>query len=265
MKKLTMMAMVLAASVCAVSAQEVAMEEGKESPLSFEVTADLNSAYVWRGLVLNRHPVLQPGATATFDLKDAGAISANVWSDFNLAQHSKHAANQHRAFGGLDELDFTASYAIDLGDFSLGAGHIWYTFPRSNGQDYGNSTEEVFLTLAYNNDIVTPFIAVNYDYNCVEGYYVKAGLAKGFDITDRLATGCELSLGWGDDDYGDNYFASGSGLLDFNASVYLSYAVTESVSVGAKVAWMSLIDNDARDNAWQDDILWGGLSVTAGF
>ena len=264
MKRLTMMAMMVMASVCAVSAQD-GVKEVESSPLSFAATADLYSAYVWRGLVVNKHAVLQPGATATFDLGDAGAISANVWSDFNLAQNSRHAANRHRAFGGLDELDFTASYAIDLGDFSLGAGHIWYTFPRANGSDYGHSTEEVFLTLAYNNDIVTPFVSVNYDYNLVNGFYANIGLAKQLEIADRLTAGCEVSLGAGDEDYNDAYFGAGDGLLDFNASVYLAYAVNETITVGAKVAWMSLIDNDTRDNVSQSDILWGGLSLSAGF
>lgn len=263
MKRLMIVAMMAMASACAVSAQEV--KEVETSPLSFEATADIYSAYVWRGLVLNKHVVLQPGATATFDLKEAGSLSASVWSDFNLAQNSKHAANTHRAFGGLDELDFTASYAIDIGDFSLGAGHIWYTFPKANGSDYGNSTEEVFLTLAYNNDVVTPFISVNYDYNLVEGYYANIGLSKQIDINDRLSAGCEISLGAGDDDYNEAYFGTSDGLLDFNASVFLAYSVNENITVGAKLAWMSLVDDDARDNVAQSDILWGGLSLSAGF
>ena len=274
MKKLMMMAMVLAASVGAVSAQEAAKEEAaknvkevESAPFSFEATADIYSAYVWRGLVLNKHAVLQPGATAMFDLGDAGAISAGVWSDFNLTQNSRHAANRHKAFGGLDELDFNAAYAIDLGDFSLSAGHIWYTFPQANGSDYGHSTEEVFLSLAYNNDIVTPFVSVNYDYNMVEGCYAKIGLGRQFELADRLTAGCEISLGMGDDEYNEAYFGPGTsdGLLDLNVSATLAYAVTENVSVGATLAWMSLADDDARDSVSQSDIIWGGLNLKAGF
>ena len=264
MKKLMMMATLMIASVCAVSAQEE-VKEVETSPLSFDVTADLYSAYVWRGIVVNKHAVLQPGASATADLKEAGSISASVWSDFNLAQNSRHGANQRSAFGGLDELDFTASYAIDLGDFALSAGHIWYTFPQANGSDYGSSTEEIFLTLAYKNDVVTPFIALNYDYNLVEGYYANAGLAKQIEIDERLSAGCEVSLGAGDADYNKAYFGASDGLLDFNASVFLAYAVNENITVGAKLVWMSLVDEDMRDNADQSDILWGGISLSASF
>ena len=264
MKRLMMLAMVVMASACAVLAQED-VKEKETSLLSFEATADIYSAYVWRGLVMNKHIVLQPGAIATLDLGEAGAISADVWSNFNLAQHSKHEANTHSAFGGLDELDFTISYAVDLDDFSLGAGHIWYTFPRANGPDYGHRTEEVFVSLAYNNDIVTPFIALNYDYNLAEGYYANIGLSKQIEIIEQLSAGCEISLGAGDADYNKTYFGISDGLLDFNASVFLAYAITEHITVGAKLAWMSLVDDDARGNVSQSDIFWGGINLSTTF
>jgi len=33
------------------------------------------------------------------------------------------------------------------------------------------------------------------------------------------------------------------------------------------VAWMSLIDSDARDNEvyWDEDLLWGGINLAASF
>ena len=274
MKKLMMMAMVLAASVGAVSAQEAAKEEAaknvkevESSMFSFEATADFYSAYIWRGLIVNKHAVMQPGAAATLDLGDAGAFKLDVWSDFNLAQNSKHAANTHSSFAGLDQINYTGSYAIDISDFTLGAGHIWYTFPKSNGSDYGHSTEEVFLSLAYNNDIVTPFASLYYDYNMVEGCYAKLGLNKQFELADRLTAGCEIALGMGDDDYNGAYFGADTsdGLLDLNVALSLAYSVTENVSVGATLAWMSLVDDDARDNVSQSDIIWGGLNLKAGF
>ena len=55
--------------------------------------------------------------------------------------------------------------------------------------------------------------------------------------------------------------------MDVNAAVYASYAVTESMSVGARLAWVSLLDSDARDAEpyWDEDLLWGGINVAVTF
>jgi hypothetical protein len=51
--------------------------------------------------------------------------------------------------------------------------------------------------------------------------------------------------------------------MDFNFSVYAIYALTDTLSVSAKLAWMSLLDGDARDaEPYRDeDLLWGGVSL----
>lgn len=274
MKRLLMMALTLVAGVTGVLAQEAApaasapaavvpAEESPDTGFSLSATMDVYSAYVWRGCVVNDRPVWQPGGTATYDTGDYGSFSANVWANFDITDR-----NNHRAGGGLNEVDYTVSYAIDVGPFSLSAGHIWYTFPKVNGKDYYGSTREVYATVAYNNDIVTPFLKAYYDYEAAEGFYGNAGLTKSIEINDQFSVGAEVSLGAGDSDYMDCYFASDdTGLADFNAAVFCSYALTDNVSVGARLAWMSLIDSDARDNEvyWDEDLLWGGVNLAASF
>lgn len=153
----------------------------------------------------------------------------------------------HTTGAGLNEIDYTASYAVDVRPVSLGAGHIWYTFPKAGGSDYAGNTREVYVTAAYNNDVVTPFVKVYYDYEAAEGFYGNAGLTKSIDVTDQFSVGAEISVGAGDDDYMDCYFsqyddngnavnAVDSGLVDFNAAVFCSYALTDNVSVLMDVA-----------------------------
>jgi outer membrane scaffolding protein for murein synthesis (MipA/OmpV family) len=79
--------------------------------------------------------------------------------------------------------------------------------------------------------------------------------------------GAEVSLGAGDDNYMAYVGTDEAGLMDFNASLFATYALTDNLSVGAKLAWMSLIDRDARDTEtyWDEDILWGGVNVSASF
>ena len=258
----------MAAVAGSVLAQEAAVpavvEEGApDTGFSFDATLDLYSAYVWRGVVVNDEPVWQPGATVSYETGDYGTFSANVWASFNMTDR-----NQHSHFGGIEEIDYTLSYAIDVGPVSLSAGHIWYTFPSISDSAYLHSTREVYATAAYNNDIVTPFVKAYYDYEAAEGFYGNAGLTKSVEINDQFSVGAELSVGAGDSDYMACYFGKDdAALADFNAAVFCSYALTDNLSVGARIAWMSLIDSDVRDNEvyWDEDLLWGGVNLAASF
>ncbi len=159
---------------------------------------------------------------------------------------------------------------------SLSAGNIWYTFPQANGPDYYPSTREVFLTAQYNNDIVNPFVKTYYDYKEVKGLYSNFGLNKTMDITDRLSAGSEVSLGAGNASYTAAYFGNDreNSLLDFNAALFASYALTDNVSIGARIAWMQLVDQSVKHNVedynnalyYQDsNMLWGGINLAVSF
>jgi hypothetical protein len=260
MKRLVMTTLMLLAFVTAGFAQEAA--EG--SPLSFEATLDLYSHYAWRGIEINDEPVAQPGASASYSLGDAGSISAGVWANYDFTNFSK---NDGRA-DGISEIDYTLSYAIDISDFSLELGHIWYTFPVKGGPD-GSSTREVYGAVAYNNDIVTPSLTVYYDYAAVEGFYGSFALAKDFEINEQVTAGVFASLGAGDDNYNKGYgLTSDNAIIDANLGASVSYAINDIFSVGATVVWTSVVDDGIRSNvdAAQDkDILWGGINLAAAF
>ena len=272
MKNLMVLAAVLAASACAVRAQE---EAG--SPLSFDATADVYSAYVWRGMVLDKHAVLQPSAKANLNLGDAGTISAKVWMNWDISQKSGHAPQPTRTGGGINELDFWLSYSIDVGPVSLDAGHIWYTFPGNSWPNHSYSTEEVYLRAAYNNDVITPYIGVWYDYNFADGFYGKAGLSKEVKVNDRLAVGGDLSLGAGASHFVAAYTGNAvhdGALADANAKLYTSFKLNDTFAIGATLAYTYIVDSDLRDlfNAAGSDnfighggILWGGINLSASF
>jgi len=265
MKKLLTMAVAMVAAVTTVLAQETAKaapvavaEESSETGFSFDATLDIFSAYIWRGCVLNDRPVWQPAGTVSYSTGDYGTFSAGLWANADMTDRMGHTTG-----AGLNEIDYTVSYAINVADFSFEVGNIWYTFPKASGQDYYNSTREVYASVAYNNDIVTPSVSLYYDYDLMEGFYGNVALNKEFALSDQLTLGLDVALGAGDDDYMAYLGTDDAGLMDFTADVYLSYAVTDAVSVGAKLAWMSLVDSAARDvDAYNDkDILWGGVSL----
>ena len=275
MKTLVMMAVAMVAVATAVLAEDakvaapaaaapavVKQEEAPNTGLSFATTLDLYSAYVWRGAVVNDRPVWQPGATVSYATGNYGTLSANVWGNFDMTDRKSHTS-----FGGLSEIDYTASYAIDVGPVSLSAGNIWYTFPRVNGPDYGKSTREVFVTAQYNNDIVNPFVKVYYDYALFEGTYVNFGVNKTVKVVDRLSVGSEISLGVasGNDMSGFYGADKDAGLADFNAALFATYSITDHITVGPRLAWMSLVDHGARQSVDDQEILWGGVNLAASF
>ena len=268
MKKLMFMAMIMVATVGFVSAEEVAKTAApaavapkeESSKLAFAATLDLYSAYVWRGVVVNDRPVWQPGATVSYATGDYGTFSGNVWGNFDMTDR-----NNHSKFGGINEVDYTASYAIDVGPVSLSVGHIWYTFPSVNSSTYFESTREVYVTAQYNNDIVNPFVKVYYDYALMDGAYANAGLNKTVKVSDQISVGSEVSLGAGSDGYMNYVGTDSAGLMDFNASLFASYAITDHIAVGPRLAWMSVVDGDARDSVDHQDLLWGGVNLSASF
>ena len=256
--------MVLLAFNSGLLAQQAEVEEASpDAGLNFEVTLDLYSAYVFRGCAVNDRPVWQPGGTVSYSAGEYGTFSAGGWANFDIT-----GRNGCRSGGGLNEIDYMISYSMDVNDFALEAGHVWYTFPQAGGKDYLLSTREVYGLAAYNNDIVTPSLAVYYDYAAVEGFYGVAALNKEIALSDQLTLGADVSLGAGDEDYMNAYFGEDSfGLADFTAGVYALFAVTDHIAVGARMAWTSLVDSGARENKvyWQEDILWGGINLSAAF
>ncbi len=272
MKKLLLMAVVMVAAVSVVSAQEAAaksapaaapaavVKEEERSKLSFAAALDLYSAYVWRGLVVNDRPVWQPGVTVKYATDDYGTFSGNVWGNFDMTDRKGNTK-----FGGINEIDYTLSYSKEVGPVSLSVGHIWYTFPSVTDSAYYPSTREVYATAQYNNDIVNPFVKVYYDYAVMDGAYANVGLNKTVNISDQFSVGSEISLGAGSSGYMGYLGTSDAGLMDFNAALFASYAITDHITVGPRLAWMSLVDSDARNSVEDQEILWGGVNLTASF
>ena len=240
---------------------EVAKEEAK-CPVSFGATLDLYSAYVWHGCVLNDEPVWQPDLALTYSFGDYGAVTADAWMNFDATGN-----NSQRSFAGMNEIDYTLQYAVTLSDFSLGIGHIWYTFPAMGDTEYYPSTREIFVSAAYNNDIVVPFVKAYYDYAQVNGAYVTVGLRKEMTF-DKLTAGAEVALGGASRGYTSYYFdPDGVGnkgnyfFTDATALIYAKYAITDRISVGARLGWVSVLDNELKGVYHEDNLLWGGINL----
>ena len=247
-------------STNAPAATPEAVKEEAKCPVSFGATLDLYSAYVWHGCVLNDEPVWQPDLALTYSFGDYGAVTADAWMNFDATGN-----NSQRSFAGMNEIDYTLQYAVTLSDFSLGIGHIWYTFPAIGDTQYYPSTREIFVSAAYNNDIVTPFAKLYYDYARVDGAYATIGLRKEIALLDQLTAGAEVALGGASHTYTQYYFAADNKawFTDGTAALYLKYTITDNFYIGARLAWISVMDNDLKDFYHEDNLLWGGINLGA--
>jgi len=249
-------------STNAPAATPEAVKEEKPFPLTFGATLDVYSAYIWHGCILNDEPVWQPDLAMTYSLGDYGAITADAWMNFDATGN-----NSQRSFAGMNEIDYTLQYAVTIKDFALGIGHIWYTFPAMGDTEYYPSTREIFVSAAYNNDIVVPFVKAYYDYARVNGTYVTVGLRKEMTF-DKLTTGAEVALGGASRGYTSYYFdPDGVGnkgnyfFTDATALIYAKYAITDMISVGARLGWVSVMDNELKGAYHEDNLLWGGINL----
>jgi hypothetical protein len=266
MKKLLVGSVIvpLVAAIGLAHEKEPLIVENTGKPRFFaEFVLAVHSADVWRGMVQNDEPVWQPGAVFGVSLQDYGKVYASAMSCFDATKR-----NRQTTFAGLNAIDYVAGYEVDLGDFTLGAGHIWYTYPKVNGPDYEGSVREFFVTAAYNTDFVVPFIEAYYAYDIVEGVYVTAGLRKEIQVTDPLSVGAEISIGGRSAGMTKYYFDGREGkmwLTDGNATLFAKYDLTDNVFVGARIARVSLLDSDLKGVWYKDNALRGGVNVGVTF
>lgn len=270
MRRLIGFSFIMASTVMAYSAEPVSTNApaatpetvAKEAtcPVSVGATLDLYSAYVWHGMVANDEPVWQPDVALSYGLGDYGTIAADAWLNFDATDN-----NHQRLAGGINEIDYTLQYSVNVGDFSLGAGNIWYTFPSVSSDAYYPSTSELFVSAAYNNKIVTPFVKCYYEYTRVDGAFATMGLRREVELMDKLTAGAEVALEGATHTYTQYYFAAENNawFTDGTAALYVKYNLTEHFYVGARLAWISVMDNELKGVYHEDNLLWGGINLGA--
>lgn len=250
-------------------AQELTSE--KASGLSVEVSTDILSDYVWRGTICNGNPVWQPSVTLGYDTGDYGALSANVWQSYDLT-HKRGTATNSRQACGLQEIDYTLTYAISLADFNFELGHIFYTFPKNNGA----SDHDLYATVSYDNPIVTPSAAAYWNYNSAHDadpsvVYFSFGISHDFEPIEKMTISPSASLGFGDNAWG-KYITDesvGTELSDQTIGVSASYSLTENLSLGAQINYTWIPSHTLRHLNYmgcdKDQLLWGGVNLTLKF
>jgi len=259
---------VAASLACSLRAAETnELESAAKDGFTVEASVDVLSDYIWRGTICNDRPVWQPSVTLAYDAGDLGSVSANIWSSLDLT-HRRGTANNSRRSCGLQEIDYTLSYANSIGPVGVEVGHIWYTFPNNNG----SSDQELYLGVSYDNPILTPSATAYWNYSDsagsdVSAVYFSLAVEHEFELAEGLTLTPCAQLGFGDHAYTDS--SGGTELTDQTIGATLAYAVTEWMSVGAQLNYTWTPSHTLRREGYmsdgKDQIVWGGFNVTMSF
>ena len=239
-----------------------------------EANLDLpvNSAYVWRGQVLNDEPVFQPSVTVSAE----NGLSFNTWANWNLTDSlGKNSENE------FNEVDLLVSYDVPVEVVDLTVGAAEYEYPNQTvaAEDETSSafalpsTREAFVTVGKEDLLLSPSASLYYDFGAVNAFYGLVSISQGFEATKELTFDVTLSVGVADSDYNEYYFGTDDvALNDGNAKIGATYAFNESISVSGYAMYTYLLDSDIRDAAKDNDayfnkgdILSGGVSLAYGF
>ncbi len=234
-------------------------QEGSSSmpEFEFEASVDIAAKYVWRGFLLTDDPVIQPGFTVGM-----GGFAANIWGNIDTTDLNEDGDETYR----IQEIDYTLSYGFSPSELvDLEVGFIHYAFPGT-GLD---STSEVYASASLG-VLLSPSLAVYYDIDESDGFYVNGSIGHTFALTECLGLSLGAGLGWGDDKNNEFYYGvDDSGVADLLLSGSLDYAVSENLSMSFYLGYSEIIDGDLEDAAdalyGDSDVFNGGVNFTYSF
>ena len=207
--------------------------------LEISASLDYCTDYVWRGLVINDRPVLQPSLTASQEITNAGTFSLNFWGNYDLTDAN---GTKNR----LSEIDYTASYSSSSGPFGLEVGIIHYTFPATED----SATTEAYIRTACELEVVPLAfsLAVFYDFDEIEGFYFLGKIESSITPGPKSRLDLSFSAGYGDYSYVQGYFGWGekSLFLDGVVSAVWAYKLSERISLSAGGQYMFLFNGPLR-------------------
>ncbi len=243
--------------VTAVALGALTVAGAAEDGVTFEVTADVFSKYVWRGQNVVDDWVLQP--TASVGYKGFGAT---VWGNVDL--HGDAVGD-----GELNEVDYVIDYSNtfpgqEILGYSVGA--IYYDFPNTDSP----GTAEIYGGLSVLAPL-SPAVTWFYDFDEADGSYFRFSVGHAVEKITRWTKDayCDLEVGaalaYGSAGYDDYYFgADHSAFNDLTLSAGLPLCLGDWM-IKPIIAYSMMIDDDIREATDKSDNLWGGISFAAAF
>ena len=273
------------------------------------------SSYVWRNAVQTDEPVLQPGVWADLTYFEPFWLGFYVWQNYDLTSRRHECLKGgltetdygvHLGVTAWESEDEAMSLDVEIG-------HEWFVNQQVKSayrEDYKN-TAELYAKVTFNNEIVNVYGQASWMYDDFgaykQGMHYELGFNKEFDVLapfelpeETLMLGLDWNLNFGDsrylyflyggtssgayyhedeDDTYDDYASNpDSGIGGTTIKAYLTWNITEWMSLVGTIAYTGVLNGSARDAlaeqgpdmGWQGscyrrDLLWGGVSLKFAF
>ncbi len=229
-----------------------------------------------RGVVLNERLVAQPSVSVALPAEQQGTLVARTWGNLDLSNSNGDAWVPDADRFGFSQLDWSLLYEQAIDDYLLTMGFITYNLPKGGMLAKSAATSEFMVEastqLSDEYWALQPRIALHYDYDAIDGVYLRLGVAREFAIDEKLGADVDLHLGWMDDNqayytYGAmmQQYAS-SGFADLRITGRLTYAISDHIAAHGFASLSELVDGDFRDKLDEVGIdsaqMWIGAGVT---
>ncbi len=226
--------------------------------VSYDVTADFYSKYIWRGQNINDDYAFQPGFSVALD-----DLTLGIWGSLDLTDYTGNS-------GEFIEIDYSADYTTTIADgIDLSVGVINYYFPSFE------DTTEVYVGLAFDAPL-SPSVTAYFDVDEVNGTYVSFGVGHSIEKVAELNSETPIameigaSLGWGSKSYNKGYWgapADESSVNDLAISIAFPVALGDW-TFSPSFNYVTLLDSDVRKtNAFDQssDYFFTGISLSTSF
>lgn len=217
-------------------------------------TADLASAYIWRGTTINNGLVMQPSATiAGLPIpKQYGAFTLGTWANYDLA---RNAADGEREFS---EVDYYGTYALPVKVVDLSTTYTEYTYPHGSSAD-----REIAFTVgkAIDKSGLYPSITANYGLDGVvqRDWYIQGGIGYSRFLTEALTLASSVKVAYLIDDGGKD------GFNDATVSIGLTYALTKNWAIKGSINYVAQMNDAVLTDTEYDTPIYGLLGVACIF
>jgi len=233
------------------------------------------SEYNFRGMTNVEAPVAQVEAQIDLPTKlETGFVSVRAFANYDLKDDAGDAWFPDGHSGEPSQIDMAASYTETYRGFDFTTGIVSYAL--QNGDEFPfaaerGETKEVFFHASREVALaLVPLLAIHYDFDEVEDWYVNAGVSREFPINEQFVADARISLGYVGEDQADwIYGFPESGLADLQAAGRISYLLDQNTTIHLSVNGSSIIDSTLQD--WFDLIgidentVWAALGVTWGY
>jgi len=163
-----------------------------DQKITYGAETDFNSAYVWRGIVLNSRPVMQPSLWIS-----AYGTTLTAWSNLALTNSSGSPR--------LQTTDLIVTHSRDWKKLKIESTLEAYLSRRPRDID-GRNTMEGSLKLSYTAGRFRVFTIQSFDILTYKGsYFGEAGLGYERRIAKKTELAVSIHSGWASSKFNDVY------------------------------------------------------------